>query len=151
MTHDQDPRGGNASPAAPAPAPGSPRVHPADAAACRERLAALAAGPAPGALRAAPLLEGWLVLTAPGPLPLRLAGVCTGHPRIADGWLTTSPLLGIEDRPEGLAARTWSRWYRLAPAPVPAGVRELLAEQRRLLERIAEAWPAGPGTDGAER
>ena len=66
-------------------APGGPRVHPAAAAAARERLAALAAGPAPGELRAAPLLEGWLVLTAPGPLPLRLAGVCTGHPRIADG------------------------------------------------------------------
>ena len=144
MTHDQDPQDDRSE-------PGDPRVHPAAAPAARERLAALAAGPAPGELGAAPLLEGWLVLTAPGPLPLRLAGVCTGHPRIADGWLTTSPLLGIEDGSEGLAARTWSRWYRLAPALVPAGVREILADQRRLLERIAGAGPAGPGTDGAER
>ena len=77
------------------------------AAAAVERLAA-GEHPSPEELAHAPCLAGWALEAGPN---LRLIGVVTGHPRIPDGWVHTSPLVWISaDRSY---ARTVSRFYRL--------------------------------------
>src|SRR3546814_3554462 len=58
-------------------------------------------------LDAAPLLDHWAYSVEP---PDGLIGVVTGHPRLADGWITTSQLVWL-DETRGLA-RTVSRYYR---------------------------------------
>ncbi|WP_157598665.1 DUF6634 family protein [Tateyamaria omphalii] len=43
---------------------------------------------------------------------LHLVGQVSGHPKLGDRWITTSPVWQID--PDGGYARTSSRWYRLA-------------------------------------
>ncbi|HWV21799.1 MAG TPA: DUF6634 family protein [Devosia sp.] len=61
-------------------------------------------------LAAAPHLDGWAIEEITPGLS-RLIGVVSGHPKIADGWCTTSVLL-VLDRHRKFA-RTASRLYRL--------------------------------------
>ena len=44
---------------------------------------------------------------------VRLIGVVSGHPSIADGWCTTSVVLAADEAAGW--ARTVSRYYRLGP------------------------------------
>jgi hypothetical protein len=66
-------------------------------------------------LAAAPLLNDWLA----EPLAervVRLVGVVSGHPSIANGWCTTSAVLWISD--DMSCCRTVGRLYRLG-RPLP--------------------------------
>lgn len=65
----------------------------------------------PSDLRDAPLLTNW---TASHRLRPCLAGTVIGHPRLGDRTISTSELFAI-DRKAGWA-RTFSRFYRLAPS-----------------------------------
>ena len=60
----------------------------------------------------APLLSLWAVERQPGGM-VRLIGVVSGHPSIADGWCTTSVVLAADEAAGW--ARTVSRYYRLGP------------------------------------
>lgn len=62
-------------------------------------------------LAQAPVLSGWFFDHYPGTQVLNLVGVVRGHPRLPDGWVTTSPLVAI-DLQAGWA-RTAGRFYRL--------------------------------------
>ncbi|MDT3687933.1 MAG: hypothetical protein RO009_23160 [Pseudorhodoplanes sp.] len=90
---------------------------PAEVVARRERLLndlqKFASGWTPSAddLAQAPVLSGWMFDFYPGSDLLNLVGVVTGHPRLPDGWVTTSPLAAI-DLANGWA-RTAGRFYRL--------------------------------------
>lgn len=60
-------------------------------------------------------LENWMV-AIDGEMPV-LIGESVGHPHLGDQWITTSPVLWInEDR---TIARTLSRWYRLGKSALP--------------------------------
>jgi hypothetical protein len=59
-------------------------------------------------LSKAPILDNWAFSIEPR---RRLIGTVTGHPRLPDGWITTSPLVWID--PDRGVARTISRYYRL--------------------------------------
>lgn len=74
--------------------------------------------PVPDDLSSAPQLSDYTIATGPKGL-LRLVGQVSGHPRLDDRWITTSPIWQIDA--EGTCARTSSRWYRLA-----AGFRDSL-------------------------
>jgi len=68
-------------------------------------------GPDKNDLDNAPVLTLWQ-LRVDGTL-LRAEGVLSGHPTIADPYVTTSPVLGFDA--EAGWMRTRSRWYRLGP------------------------------------
>ena len=78
---------------------------------CRAVIERLAAGEGPTAdeIEGAPLLDAWCPQPSEGRLVL--IGQVTGHPRIMDGMIATSPLLWLDE--ERRLARTVSRWYRL--------------------------------------
>lgn len=57
----------------------------------------------------APMIDAWGL--APAGDVVVLVGLVTGHPTIADGAITTSPVLSIAD--DRTWARTVSRFYRL--------------------------------------
>lgn len=104
----------------------------------RTMLAEIDAPPSVEALAGAPHLADWRLVQDDHLMPLRLAGVCTGHPRNRPGWVTTSALVWID--PEGTRARTWSRWYRLKRArPVPGELLALVDRQRIMLGK-ATLW-----------
>jgi len=79
------------------------------AAAAVERLTA-GEHPDPEELAQAPCLTGWALEAGPNPC---FIGVVTGHPRIPDGWIHTSPVVWISA--DKTYARTVSRLYRLGP------------------------------------
>ncbi len=68
--------------------------------------------PGPAELADAPILSHWAVETLLGG-GLYLIGEVSGHPRIADGWCTTSAILAIDVRAGWV--RTISRYYLLGP------------------------------------
>lgn len=74
-------------------------------------LARLDAGHVPDAaeLAAAPLLTDYVI--GPCAAGIRLYGVVSGHPTIADGWCTTSPVIAADEAQ--MWCRTVSRYYRL--------------------------------------
>jgi hypothetical protein len=61
-------------------------------------------------LAMAPRLEGWAIEEVSPGLFL-LVGVVSGHPRVADGWCSTSVLLVLDKHRK--YARTVSRLYKL--------------------------------------
>lgn len=67
--------------------------------------------PVPEDLSSAPKLSDYTIAVDSMGL-LRLVGQVSGHPRLGDRWITTSPIWQID--PHGTRARTSSRWYRLA-------------------------------------
>lgn len=84
-------------------------------------------------LRDAPLIDQWTaMLTAAG---LRLIGQVTGHPRLGDRPVMTSPLWAAD--PAGQWVRTTSRFYRLGE---PAD-----AEVRSVLQSVFGAFSDGDG------
>ena len=82
----------------------------------RERLTAVlkalgrGEGPSAAEIAAAPLLDAWQQTSSNEGMTV-LVGVVSGHPRLLDGPVTTSPLL-LLDVERGFA-RTVSRWYRI--------------------------------------
>lgn len=68
--------------------------------------------PGEAELADAPLLSNWCAELQPSGL-VRLVGIVTGHPFIADGWCTTSPVLAADTAANWV--RTVSRYYRLGP------------------------------------
>lgn len=66
-------------------------------------------GPLQGALDTAPVLTRWWLIVD-GHF-IRAAGEVTGHPTISQPFLTTSPVLALDD--EAGWMRTRSRWYKL--------------------------------------
>lgn len=70
-------------------------------------------------LSGAPFLTNWHAVQ-PTPSYVELVGMCSGHPRLRDGHISTSRVLYIDP---GLAwARTASRYYRLGDrAPTDLG------------------------------
>jgi len=70
-------------------------------------------------LEGLPLLDHWAI-SIEGPVR-RLVGVVSNHPRLQDGWITTSPLIFISD--DKKLARTVSRFYRLATPLVDRGAK----------------------------
>jgi hypothetical protein len=73
----------------------------------------LAAGWTPDAamLASCPLLDQWSVVHYPGTTDLAMQGWVTNHPRLREGWCTTSPIRAM-DLP-GRWIRTHGRFYRL--------------------------------------
>lgn len=67
--------------------------------------------PFPDDLSSAPALTDYTIAADQMGL-LRLVGQASGHPRLGDEWITTSPIWQIH--PRGTCARTSSRWYRLS-------------------------------------
>ena len=67
-------------------------------------------GPTADEIAAAPLLDGWHRTESYEGATV-LVGFVSGHPRLRDGTITTSPLVWL-DVERGLA-RTVSRWYRI--------------------------------------
>ncbi len=63
-------------------------------------------------LEGTPILRSWRRSVHPYMGIVCLEGIATGHPRLGDGWVITSPLVAID--PDGQWARTLSRWYRLS-------------------------------------
>ncbi|AXT36288.1 hypothetical protein D1820_15605 [Phaeobacter sp. LSS9] len=72
--------------------------------------------PMPDDLSSAPALSDYTIAIDQMGL-LRLVGQVSGHLRLGERWITTSPIWQID--PQGTRARTSSRWYRLS-----AGFRE---------------------------
>lgn len=68
--------------------------------------------PGPAELADAPILSHWSVEPLPGGM-ICLIGEVAGHPKLADGWCTTSVVLAA-DLADGWI-RTVSRYYRLGP------------------------------------
>lgn len=69
--------------------------------------------PAESVLIGAPILEDWFVM---GPA---LAGIVTGHPKIAEGDFCITSYLLILDR-QNRWARTVNRYYQLGTPGIPA-------------------------------
>lgn len=72
------------------------------------------AGPAPGDLDNAPLIDNWFLVWRDQDT-IRADGELSGHPEISAPWVTTSPVLGCRydfEREVGWL-RSRSRWYRL--------------------------------------
>ncbi|MCK0166978.1 hypothetical protein MWU52_05380 [Jannaschia sp. S6380] len=67
--------------------------------------------PVPEDLSSAPKLSDYTI-AVDGMGLLRLVAQVCGHPRLGDSWITTSPIWQID--PQGMFARTSSRWYRLS-------------------------------------
>jgi hypothetical protein len=65
--------------------------------------------PGEAELSASPILSHWTIELSSGGL-LYLIGEISGHPRLADGWCTTSAVLVAD-----VEAGTISRYYRLGP------------------------------------
>lgn len=78
-----------------------------------EDLDKLATGWTPDAasLAAAPLLDHWSVVFYPGTRDLAMQGMVTGHPRLPDGPVTTSPIVALDLPARWM--RTHGRFYRL--------------------------------------
>lgn len=86
-------------------------------------------GPSPGDLEGAPLLSNWFLHSRDG---LTVAeGEVSGHPEIRDPWVTTSPVIGLDQKAGWM--RTSSRWYRLAE-PSGLGPQRAAATTAHLLE-----------------
>lgn len=68
--------------------------------------------PGPTELADAPVLSHWSVEVLPGGM-ICLIGQVAGHPRLADGWCTTSVVL-VADLTAGWV-RTVSRYYQMRP------------------------------------
>lgn len=87
-------------------------------------------------LSGAPILDGYLVeLVAPGAYVL--VGSVTGHPRLRDGLITTSPVLAIDQSPEPRWVRTAGRYYVLGrPYAPPEPTAETVPEVE-----VAEEFP----------
>jgi hypothetical protein len=102
-------------------------------------------GPAPSDLDSAPMIDGWGFL-ADGNL-LRAQGDLSGHPRIRDPWVTTSPVLCFNVAAAWM--RTWSRWCRLGEPFRPsspksdAAAQRLLAAWRQAVRRLRMAAARG--------
>lgn len=79
--------------------------------------------PLPEDLAAAPYLSSWALIGTAAP---RLVGCVTGHPRIFDGWMITSPVVWMA--PDRRAARTASRFYRLGDAMLGTPLVQTIAE-----------------------
>jgi hypothetical protein len=62
-------------------------------------------------LAAAPLIDNWYTDFYPGSRDVCLVGAVTGHPRLGDQIVTTSPLVAIN--PLHRWVRTHGRFYRL--------------------------------------
>ena len=77
-------------------------------------LARIKTGFVPGEaeLSAAPILSHWTAEVSSGGL-FYLIGEVSGHPKLEDGWCTTSVVLAADVEAGGV--RTISRYYRLAP------------------------------------
>jgi hypothetical protein len=73
------------------------------------------------ALRQAPLIDQWVAVVTP--VGLRLMGAVSGHPRLGDRQVMTSPLWAAAS--DGSWVRTTSRFYRLGE-PADETVRELI-------------------------
>jgi hypothetical protein len=67
--------------------------------------------PDPTVLAAAPLIDNWYAGFYPSSRDLCLVGHVTGHPRLGDQIVTTSPLVAID--PLYRWARTHGRFYKL--------------------------------------
>ena len=76
----------------------------------RSALKAAADGPTETDLASAPVLNYWRPYVSYRGAPI-LWGIASGHPRLKEGWITTSQLVAI-DVDRGWA-RTASRWYAL--------------------------------------
>ncbi len=63
------------------------------------------------ALATAPLLDHWSVVFYPGTRDLAMEGVVSGHPRLPDGLVTTSPIMALDLQARWM--RTHGRFYRL--------------------------------------
>lgn len=92
-----------------------------------ERLA-LGRPVSPILLAKAPLLEDWVPTVTP--LGVRLVGRVTGHPRLGNCAAATTPLWFAD--PDGVWARSLSRFYRLGP-PLDRD------DIRSVLERMANS------------
>lgn len=98
-------------------------------------------GPHPEEFEEAPLLTNWWL--EPDTFFLRAGGRCSGHPKISDPFVTTSPVIGLDQ--EGRWLRTQSRFYRLGQPldsehlkVIEPHVQRLLAVLRRkLLETLS--------------
>jgi hypothetical protein len=69
-------------------------------------------------LAAAPLIERWSIVNYPKTTELAMQGIVSGHPRLPDGPVMTSPIYAAD-----LSAgwiRTQGRFYRLAPRDTAA-------------------------------
>lgn len=72
-----------------------------------------AAGPSPGELAEAPLLQDWSIRPHPqvgGPV---ISGRVYGHPSVADGTRITTTHVAMLDEDGGTWGRTLSRYYLL--------------------------------------
>lgn len=77
----------------------------------RNATTAAEGGPLEYDLASAPVLNYWRPYVSYRGAPI-LWGIASGHPRLKEGWITTSQLVAIDvDR---AWARTASRWYVLA-------------------------------------
>ncbi|EYD74829.1 hypothetical protein Rumeso_03596 [Rubellimicrobium mesophilum DSM 19309] len=72
--------------------------------------AAVERGPSPEDLADAPCLSPWSLALAWYGWPV-LTGHVTAHPRLGEGWIYTSFLVGLD--PHRRWARSQTRWYRL--------------------------------------
>jgi hypothetical protein len=77
----------------------------------------------PVQLKGSPLLEDYV--TAQTPLGLQLIGHVSGHPRIGERMVATSPLWFAD--PDGAWVRTLSRFYRLGSPADPDDFRRIMA------------------------
>ena len=84
----------------------------------------LATGWTPDAitLAAAPLIDRWSIVNFPGTTELAMQGTVTGHPRLHDGPVTTSPIYAADFSVGWI--RTQGRFYHL-------GRRDVVAQQSR--------------------
>lgn len=74
-------------------------------------------------LQSAPRLDDWVILQTP--LGVQLMGNGTGHPRLGDRAIVTSPVWFAD--PDGAWIRTLSRFYRLGAPLSPQGVDDFSA------------------------
>jgi hypothetical protein len=79
--------------------------------------------PSPALLKAAPLIEDFVI--AQTPLGLQLIGHVSGHPRLGDTMAATSPLWFAD--PNGTWVRTLSRFYRLGTPARPEDIKRIMA------------------------
>lgn len=77
----------------------------------RSAIAAADGGPSEYDLAGAPVLNYWRPHITHHGAPI-LWGMASGHPKLTEGWITTSQLVAID--PNLGWARTASRWYVLA-------------------------------------
>jgi hypothetical protein len=77
----------------------------------RSAINAADVGPTDADLAEAPVLDYWRPYISHQGAPI-LWGIASGHPKIKEGWVSTSQLVAID--PDKAWARTVSRWYALS-------------------------------------